>query len=66
MEPHDHYDVRFLVFAPPGAQPVGNHESQDIRWVPVDKLDDYDLDVGHHRLITAACAVADLLLTENA
>ena len=66
MEPHDHYDVRFLVFAPVGAQPVSNHESQDIRWVPVDQLDDYDLDVGHLRLITAARAVADLLLTESA
>jgi len=60
-----HYDVRFLVFAPAGAQPVGNHESQDIRWVPVDQLDGYDLDEGHHRLITAGQAVADLLLSES-
>ena len=45
---------------------MSNHESQDIRWVPVDQLDDYDLDVGHLRLITAARAVADLLLTESA
>jgi len=66
MEPHDHFDVRFLVFAPAGAEPVNNHESQDIRWVPFDQLDEYDLDEGTHRLITAGRAVADLLLSENA
>ena len=65
-EPHLHYDVRFLVFAPEGAEPQGNHESQDICWVGFDELDQYDLDEGHHRLITAARAVADLLLTELA
>lgn len=31
--PHDHLDVRFLVIAPPGAAPVGNHESRALRWV---------------------------------
>ena len=30
---HLHYDVRFLVVAPPGAVPRGNHESQELRWV---------------------------------
>ena len=65
-DPVYHYDVRFLVFAPVDAKPVGNHESQDIRWVPVDQLDDYDLDEGHHRLITAGRAVADLLISESA
>ena len=65
-EPVLHYDVRFLVIAPVGAEPKGNHESQDIRWVPLDGLDGYDLDDGHHRLITAGRAVADLLLSENA
>ncbi len=61
-----HYDVRFLVFAPIGAEPQGNHESQDIRWVPFEDLGHYDLDEGHHRLITAGRAVADLLLSETA
>ncbi len=65
-DPVFHYDVRFLVFAPPGAQPVSNHESQDIRWVPVDQLDEYELDEGHHRLVTAGRAVADLLISESA
>ena len=66
MEPHFHYDVRFVVFAPEGAQPVGNHESQDIKWVSLDELDDYDLDAGHHRMIKAGKAVADRLLAEAA
>lgn len=57
-----HYDVRFLVFAPPSAQPVGNHESIDIRWVPLDELDEYDLDAGHHRMISAGIAVARTLV----
>jgi len=65
MEPHFHYDVRFLVFAPEGAEPEGNHESEDIRWVGFDDLDDYELDEGHLRLITAGRAVADLLLSEE-
>ena len=65
-DPVWHYDVRFLVLAPAGAEPVGNHESEDIKWVSVDDLDDYDLDEGHHRLITAGRAVADLLLSELA
>lgn len=65
-DPVWHYDVRFVVFAPLGAQPVGNHESQDIRWVSLDDLDSYDLDDGHHRMITAGKAVADLLLSQNA
>ena len=61
-EPVFHYDVRFLVFAPAGAEPVGNHESQDIRWVPVDQLGDFDLDDGHHRMIAAGLQVAADLL----
>ncbi len=57
-----HYDVRFLVFAPEGAEPTGNHESQDIRWVGLSDLDGYDLDPGHHRMITAGRVVANELL----
>ena len=61
-----HYDVRFIVFAPEGAQPVGNHESQDLKWVPLDEVDGYDLDEGHHRMIKAGKAVAEHLMSENA
>ena len=65
-DPVWHYDVRFVVFAPAGAQPVGNHESEAIKWVPLDELDDYDLDAGHHRMIRAGKLVADQLISENA
>jgi len=65
-DPIWHYDVRFIVFAPEGARPVGNHESQDIKWVALDELDDYGLDAGHHRMIAAGKVVADELLSENA
>lgn len=57
-----HYDVRFVVFAPEGAEPEGNHESQDIRWVGFDELDAYDLDTGHLRMIATGRAVAAQLL----
>lgn len=57
-----HYDVRFIVFAPEGAMPTGNHESQDIRWVSLDDLEEYGLDEGHHRMIETGKAVAEQLL----
>ena len=65
-EPVWHYDVRFVVFAPKGARPVGNHESEQLAWVSLGDLDDYDLDEGHHRMIAAGKRVADLLLSETA
>ncbi len=49
-DPHLHYDVRFVVLAPPGAQPRGNHESTDLRWVPLDGLDSMGCDPGLIRL----------------
>lgn len=49
-DPHLHYDVRFLVQAPPGAQPQGNHESRDLRWVPLDGLIEFGCDPGLVRL----------------
>ena len=36
--PTRHLDVRYLVHAPPGAQPVISDESDDLRWWPVDAL----------------------------
>lgn len=49
-DPHQHYDVRFLVQAPAGAQPRGNHESRGLRWVPLDGLADFGCDPGLVRL----------------
>ncbi|MEO5680926.1 MAG: NUDIX domain-containing protein [Acidimicrobiales bacterium] len=31
--PHDHHDVRFVVVAPPGAEPVANAEADRFRWL---------------------------------
>ncbi len=52
-DPHDHLDVRFLVVAPPGALPVGNHESEGLRWVDVDALPGLGADPGLLRLAAA-------------
>ncbi|MEM9596268.1 MAG: NUDIX hydrolase [Acidobacteriota bacterium] len=34
---HLHLDTRFRVYAPAGAEPVRNHESNDLRWFTVDE-----------------------------
>jgi 8-oxo-dGTP pyrophosphatase MutT (NUDIX family) len=52
--PHLHLDVRYLVVAPPGAVPVGNHESLDLRWATYDELPAYGVDDGLLRLGRAA------------
>lgn len=49
-DPHLHYDVRFLVLAPADAQPQGNHESNGLRWVPLDDLAAMGCDPGLLRL----------------
>lgn len=49
--PHLHLDARYLVVAPPGAVPAGNHESTDIRWVTIDELDDLGVDAGTRRMV---------------
>lgn len=40
---HLHFDVRFLVCAPPHAAPSGNHESDELTWVARDQLDEPEL-----------------------
>lgn len=35
---HEHFDVRYLLEANDQA-PVGNHESHDVRWVPVEEIE---------------------------
>ncbi len=51
---HQHHDVRFLVIAPPGSVPVGNHESEALRWVSVDELPALGADEGLLRLAERA------------
>jgi 8-oxo-dGTP pyrophosphatase MutT (NUDIX family) len=58
---HLHLDVRHLVLAPPGAVPVGNHESDALAWVTRDELPAKEVDAGTVRLADAAlAALADL------
>ncbi len=58
---HDHHDVRFLVLAPPGSVPVGNHESEAFRWVSEADLGSLGADKGLCRLAERALSRLDLL-----
>ncbi|CAB4704475.1 unannotated protein [freshwater metagenome] len=49
--PHLHLDIRFVVLAPNGSVPVGNHESRELRWVTERELDDFDVDESVRRLV---------------
>ncbi len=51
--PTRHFDVRFLVTAPPGAVPVASDESDDLRFWPVDALPE-----GYERADLALIAAA--------
>lgn len=53
---HDHLDVRYLVVAPAGSLPAGNHESEALRWVDFDELPGLDVDPGTIRMARAALA----------
>lgn len=37
--PHDHHDVRFVVAAPAGAEPVTNHEADAFRWLTLAEVE---------------------------
>lgn len=56
--PHLHYDVRFVVLAPEGAEIDANHESQDQRWVRPDELAALGADAGLQRLALAGLELA--------
>lgn len=58
---HVHLDVRFLIMAPAGAAPVGNHESTELRWVHISELQHYQPDPGLRRLIGRGLHLAELL-----
>ncbi len=49
--PHLHLDIRFVVLAPNGSVPVGNHESRELRWVTERELVDFDVDESVRRLV---------------
>lgn len=60
-DPHLHLDLRYLVVAPRGARPVGNEESQALRWVAEAEMTAYDVDAGLLRLARSAFALARTL-----
>ncbi|NNE75173.1 MAG: NUDIX hydrolase [Acidimicrobiales bacterium] len=51
---HLHFDVRYLVVAPPGAQPSGNHESEALRWVDLTEFDELVPDDNTRRMARRA------------
>jgi 8-oxo-dGTP pyrophosphatase MutT (NUDIX family) len=56
--PHLHLDVRFVVLAPAGAEAVGNHESEALRWVTRAELAEVGADAGLVRLTERGLALA--------
>ncbi len=54
--PHDHLDVRYLVVAPAGSLPAGNHESEALRWVTLEDLPLLGVDHGTMRMARAGLA----------
>ncbi len=60
-EAHEHHDIRYLVVAPPGSVPEGNHESEALRWVTVDDLPSLGADAGLIRLAARALTRLDEL-----
>jgi len=57
--PHDHHDIRFVVVAPAGAEPVPNDEADSFRWLTVAEMDaDPACDPGLRRLTRLGLAVA--------
>jgi len=55
--PHEHHDIRFLVVARSGAEPVGNHESKALRWISSSELASVDADTGLCRLVDRGLAL---------
>ncbi len=61
--PHAHHDVRFVVVAPPGAEPMANDEADRFRWLSLDEIEaDPGCDQGLRRLARLGVAAARLAL----
>lgn len=63
--PHEHYDVRFLVLAPVGSEPVGNHESKALRWISSCELASIDADSSLCRLVARSLALMSRLRSDG-
>lgn len=55
---HLHFDLRFVVLAPPGAIPEANHESAEVRWVGPAELAALDPDPGLVHLVSWGLEIA--------
>lgn len=62
---HLHLDLRFLVLAPAGSRPVGNHESEALRWVDAAGLAALVDEDGILRLAAAARPVLDRMVLDR-
>jgi len=58
---HLHLDVRHLVLAPVGAEPIANHESEGLRWVAIEDLASLGVDPGTIRMAQAGMRALDEL-----
>lgn len=56
---HLHLDLRFVVVAPPGAEPVANHESRALRWVDPADVSTMTDEAGLFRLVDRGLAAFD-------
>jgi 8-oxo-dGTP pyrophosphatase MutT (NUDIX family) len=57
--PHDHHDVRFVVVAPAGSEPVANAEADRFRWLTLSEVEaDPGCDAGLRRLARLGLAAA--------
>jgi 8-oxo-dGTP pyrophosphatase MutT (NUDIX family) len=60
--PHDHHDVRFVVVAPPGAEPEANDEADRFRWLTLQEVEsDSGCDAGLRRLARLGLVAASCL-----
>ncbi len=55
---HLHFDVRYVVIAPPSPVLVGNHESHALRWVSLEELDALATDDSLRRLAKVGLELA--------
>jgi len=58
---HLHFDVRYVVLAPPDPVVVGNHESHGLRWVSLGELDGLATDDSLRRLAKVGLEAAQAL-----
>ena len=63
--PHEHHDVRFLVVAPSGAEPIGNHDSTALQWISSRELINVDADSGLCRLVDRGLALVSCLQNDG-